>query len=34
MMDALWTTISIAVLATVISTVVGTITAIGLSKCK
>ena len=32
MMSALWTTISIAVLATIISTVVGTITAIGLSK--
>lgn len=32
MMDALWTTISIAILATVISTVIGTITAIGLSK--
>ena len=31
MMDALWTTISIAILATVISTVIGTITAIGLS---
>ncbi len=32
MMSALWTTISIAILATVISTIVGTITAIGLSK--
>ena len=32
MMSALWTTISIAILATIISTVVGTITAIGLSK--
>ena len=32
MMDALWTTISIAILATIISTVIGTITAIGLSK--
>ena len=32
MMSALWTTISIAVLATIISTVVGTITAIVLSK--
>ncbi len=32
MMDALWTTISIAILATIISTIVGTITAIGLSK--
>ena len=32
MMSALWTTITIAILATIISTVVGTITAIGLSK--
>ena len=32
MMSALWTTISIAILATIISTIVGTITAIGLSK--
>ena len=32
MMSALWTTVSIAILATIISTVVGTITAIGLSK--
>jgi len=34
MMSALWTTISIAVLATIVSTAVGTITAIGLSKAK
>ncbi len=32
MMSALWTTVSIAVLATIISTIIGTITAIGLSK--
>lgn len=34
MMDALYTTFSVAVLATAISTVVGTIAAIGLSKSK
>ena len=34
MMEALYTTFSIAVLSTLISTVVGTITAIGLSKSK
>ena len=34
MMSALYTTFSIALLATVISTVVGTIAAIGLSKSK
>lgn len=34
MMEALYTTFSIAVLATLISTVVGTISAIGLSKSK
>ena len=34
MMEALYTTFSIAVLATTISTVVGTIAAIGLSKSK
>ena len=34
MMEALYTTFSIAVLATFISTVVGTISAIGLSKSK
>lgn len=34
MMGALWTTITIALLATVISTAVGTVTAIGLSKSK
>lgn len=34
MMEALYTTFSVAVLATFISTVVGTITAIGLSKSK
>lgn len=34
MMEALYTTFSIAILATFISTVVGTITAIGLSKSK
>ena len=33
MTQAIWYTVSIAVLATVISTIVGTITAIGLSKC-
>ena len=32
MMSALWTTVSIAILATIISTIIGTITAIGLSK--
>lgn len=32
LMEAIWTTISIAVIATVVSTLVGTITAIGLSK--
>ena len=32
MMDALGTTVTVAVLATIISTIVGTITAIGLSK--
>jgi spermidine/putrescine transport system permease protein len=34
MMSALWTTITIAILATAISTAVGTITAIGLSKSR
>lgn len=34
MMEALYTTFGVAILATVISTVVGTITAIGLSKSK
>ena len=34
MMSALYTTFSVALIATVISTVVGTITAIGLSKSK
>ena len=34
MMEALYTTFSIAILATFISTVVGTISAIGLSKSK
>ena len=34
MMEALYTTFSIAVLATTVSTVVGTISAIGLSKSK
>ena len=34
MMEALYTTFSVALLATVISTVIGTITAIGLSKSK
>lgn len=34
MMSALYTTFSVAILATVISTVIGTITAIGLSKSK
>lgn len=34
MMEALYTTFSVAILATVISTVVGTISAIGLSKSK
>lgn len=34
MMEALYTTFSVAILATVISTIVGTIAAIGLSKSK
>lgn len=34
MMEALYTTFSVAILATVISTVVGTVAAIGLSKSK
>lgn len=34
MMEALYTTFSVALLATLISTVVGTVTAIGLSKSK
>lgn len=34
MMEAIWYTFIIAILATVISTVIGTITAIGLSKSK
>lgn len=34
MMSALYTTFSVALIATVISTIVGTITAIGLSKSK
>lgn len=34
MMEALYTTFSVALLATAISTVVGTVTAIGLSKSK
>ena len=34
MMDSLYTTFSIAILSTLVSTVVGTITAIGLSKSK
>ena len=34
MMEALYTTFSVALLATLISTVIGTITAIGLSKSK
>ena len=34
MMEALYTTFSVAILATAISTIVGTITAIGLSKSK
>ena len=34
MMEALYTTFSIALIATFVSTVVGTITAIGLSKSK
>ena len=34
MMEALYTTFGVAILATIISTVVGTITAIGLSKSK
>jgi len=33
MTEAIWYTITIAILATIISTIVGTITAIGLSKC-
>lgn len=34
MMEALSTTFSVAVLATIISTIVGTISAIGISKSK
>ena len=34
MMEALYTTFSVAILATVISTIVGTVSAIGLSKSK
>lgn len=34
MMQSLYTTFSVALIATLISTVVGTITAIGLSKSK
>lgn len=34
MMDALYTTFVVAILATIISTIIGTITAIGLSKSK
>lgn len=34
MMEALYTTFGVAILATIISTIVGTITAIGLSKSK
>ena len=34
MMEALYTTFSIAILSTLISTVIGTVTAIGLSKSK
>ncbi len=34
MMEALYTTFSVAILSTLISTIVGTITAIGLSKSK
>ena len=34
MMEALYTTFSVAILATLISTVVGTISAIGLSKSR
>ena len=34
MMEALYTTFSIAILSTLISTIVGTVTAIGLSKSK
>ena len=34
MMESLYTTFSIAILSTLVSTVVGTITAIGLSKSK
>ncbi len=34
MMEALYTTFSVAILSTIISTIVGTITAIGLSKSK
>ena len=33
-MEALYTTFGVAILATIISTIVGTITAIGLSKSK
>ena len=32
LMESIWTTVSIAVIATIVSTLVGTITAIGLSK--
>ena len=34
MMEAIWYTFIIAIIATVVSTIVGTITAIGLSKSK
>lgn len=34
MMEALYTTFSVAILSTIISTIVGTVTAIGLSKSK
>ncbi|MFV0552421.1 MAG: ABC transporter permease [Anaerorhabdus sp.] len=34
MMEAIWYTVIIAVLATIISTIVGTVTAIGLSKSR
>ena len=34
MLDSIWTTLLVAGIATVVSTVVGTITAIGLSKAK
>ena len=33
-MEALYTTIIVAVIATIVSTIVGTISAIGLSRCK